>query len=570
MSFEARCPLQKQSRGRGSNKPRRAKDAAAETEMREVEGRRGIRGSRSWGTPLVVYVVALAFFFMYVVYVAGATRVELRKIEANEVHEDTTFALLGATHRNAERKRVLKQQQRNTHHHLQQQQHDDANPALSFPPLERGDVTLYTIADIAERAVSSRRGEPEPEPTPPPRSTPSSRLHGSISGTGYYAMDLALGTPPQTFRLIVDTGSTIAYVPCAFCGEECGLHIGRPFQPSASSTSDFIGCVSATCATFCGTRRCGCRPALEFLGKAQFSGPRLAVCSYERRYQEHSSSEGILVRDVCSIPGLPQAKVGFGCELRETGMIKSQNADGVVGFGSNPSGLVNQLSSQGAIDASFAVCMGEGDSEGGGGALFLGQSSIPATLREPYAWAKIQQSPGNPEFYAVGLRGIELGGGRVNVPWREYERGYGSVVDTGTTFLYLPDAAHRSFLQLLGAHLDKRRDKIRRTRSPNPIYPEDLCFEARDPARVSREEVVAAFPPLSVEMAGTGGWSDKIKVEFPAENYLFAAGGATCVGVYSNGNEGTLLGAVLLKNFLVNFDLKNQRIGFAKQDCGEL
>ena len=52
--------------------------------MREVEGRRGIRGSRSWGTPLVVYVVPLAFFFMYVVYVAGATRVELRKIEANE------------------------------------------------------------------------------------------------------------------------------------------------------------------------------------------------------------------------------------------------------------------------------------------------------------------------------------------------------------------------------------------------------------------------------------------------------------------------------------------------------
>ena len=121
------------------------------------------------------------------------------------------------------------------------------------------------------------------------------------------------------------------------------------------------------------------------------------------------------------------------------------------------------------------------------------QSSIPATLREPYAWAKIQQSPGNPEIYAGGLRGIELGGGRVNVPWREYERGYGSVVDTGTTFLYLPDAAHRSFLQLLGAHLDKRRDKIRRTRSPNPIYPEDLCFEARDPARVSREEVVAPY-----------------------------------------------------------------------------
>lgn len=30
-------------------------------------------------------------------------------------------------------------------------------------------------------------------------------------------------TPPQSFALIVDTGSTVTYVPCSTC-EQCGRH----------------------------------------------------------------------------------------------------------------------------------------------------------------------------------------------------------------------------------------------------------------------------------------------------------------------------------------------------------
>lgn len=35
---------------------------------------------------------------------------------------------------------------------------------------------------------------------------------------------LALGSPPLTFALIVDTGSTITYVPCSSCATSCGPH----------------------------------------------------------------------------------------------------------------------------------------------------------------------------------------------------------------------------------------------------------------------------------------------------------------------------------------------------------
>ena len=45
----------------------------------------------------------------------------------------------------------------------------------------------------------------------------------------YFYARLYLGTPPQKFALIVDTGSTITYVPCSSCGAGCGQNhqVGR-------------------------------------------------------------------------------------------------------------------------------------------------------------------------------------------------------------------------------------------------------------------------------------------------------------------------------------------------------
>jgi|APGre2960657444_1045066.scaffolds.fasta_scaffold06720_2 hypothetical protein len=49
-------------------------------------------------------------------------------------------------------------------------------------------------------------------------------LYGSVRDNGVFTVHLQLGTPPQPFDLIVDTGSTLAYVPCRDCGASCGTH----------------------------------------------------------------------------------------------------------------------------------------------------------------------------------------------------------------------------------------------------------------------------------------------------------------------------------------------------------
>lgn len=41
---------------------------------------------------------------------------------------------------------------------------------------------------------------------------------------GYFYAQLTLGVPAAVFAVIVDTGSTITYVPCASCGGACGPH----------------------------------------------------------------------------------------------------------------------------------------------------------------------------------------------------------------------------------------------------------------------------------------------------------------------------------------------------------
>lgn len=65
-------------------------------------------------------------------------------------------------------------------------------------------------------------------------------LHGTVKDLGcagpregatasapprrYFYATIYIGTPPRKFTVIVDTGSTITYVPCASCGSNCGKH----------------------------------------------------------------------------------------------------------------------------------------------------------------------------------------------------------------------------------------------------------------------------------------------------------------------------------------------------------
>ena len=165
-------------------------------------------------------------------------------------------------------------------------------------------------------------------------------LHGSVRESGYYYADIQFGTPPQNFTVITDTGSTLTYVPCTGCNA-CGSHMNPPLDTSASTTFTAMDCSTPACTEQC---RAG------------------NTCGYSRTYAEGSSSMGALVKDVLrltladGVAGAPT--VAFGCVEKETGDIKSQRADGIMGLGRGDVSIPTQLFKANITENAFSLCYG--------------------------------------------------------------------------------------------------------------------------------------------------------------------------------------------------------------------
>ncbi|XP_020574598.1 aspartic proteinase-like protein 2 isoform X2 [Phalaenopsis equestris] len=356
------------------------------------------------------------------------------------------------------------------------------------------------------------------------------RLYDDLLTNGYYTTRLMIGTPPQEFALIVDTGSTVTYVPCSSC-EQCGNHQDPRFQPDMSSTYEPVRCNTA----------CTCD-----VGDKQ--------CTYERQYAEMSSSSGLLGEDLVSFgieSDLEPQRAVFGCETSETGDLFNQHADGIMGLGRGQLSIMDQLVQKGVISDSFSLCYGGMDI--GGGAIVLGGIPLPPDV--VFARSDPIRSP----YYNIELKGMLISGKKLDLSPNVFDGKHGTVLDSGTTFAYLPKEAFIAFR-------DSIKDKIllKQIPGPDPNY-RDICFfgAGSDVSQLSK-----FFP--EVDML----FGDGQKLKLYPENYLFRHSkvhGAYCLGVFQNGNDlTTLLGGIIARNTLVIYDRRNERIGFWKTNCSEL
>ena len=56
---------------------------------------------------------------------------------------------------------------------------------------------------------------------------------------------------------------------------------------------------------------------------------------------EGSSSYGVIIKDTLSLDNdVKLGQVTFGCELMESGLIKKQKVDGIIGLGNSSSSIV--------------------------------------------------------------------------------------------------------------------------------------------------------------------------------------------------------------------------------------
>ncbi|XP_010933525.1 aspartic proteinase 36 isoform X2 [Elaeis guineensis] len=339
-------------------------------------------------------------------------------------------------------------------------------------------------------------------------------LYDGLLSNGYYTTRLWIGTPPQEFALIVDTGSSVTYVPCSNC-DQCGDHQDPRFQPDLSSTYQPVKC----------NADCTC-------------DEEMLQCTYERQYAEMSSSSGVLGEDIVSFGAesalLPQHAI-FGCENSETGDIFSQHADGIMGLGHGQLSIVDQLVKKGVINDSFSLCYGGMDI--GGGAMVLGGISPPPEM--VFSHSDPDRSP----YYNIELKELHVSGKPLHLNSRIFDRKHGTILDSGTTYAYLPEDAFKAFKDAIMSKVH-----LKQIPGPDPKY-KDICFSdaGSDASHLSK-----IFPEVDM-IFGNGQ-----KLSLSPENYLFRHSkvrGAYCLGFFHNGQDATTLLGGQFQIGLINFDI---------------
>ncbi|KAK6939687.1 Xylanase inhibitor, C-terminal [Dillenia turbinata] len=303
-------------------------------------------------------------------------------------------------------------------------------------------------------------------------------LYDDLLINGYYTTRLWIGTPPQEFALIVDTGSTVTYVPCSTC-EQCGKHQDPRFQPDLSSTYQPVKCNLA----------CDCDTEKN-------------QCTYERRYAEMSSSSGVLGEDLISFGNkselVPQRAV-FGCENMETGDLYSQHADGIMGLGRGRLSIVDQLVDKGVISDSFSLCYGGMGI--GGGAMILGGFTPPSDM------VFSRSDPFRSPYFNIELKELIVAGKRLPLNPDVFDGKHGTVLDSGTTYAYLPEKAYVAFKDAIM----KETHPLKLIPGPDPNY-NDVCFSG---AGRDVNKLLQNFPVVDM-VFGKGH-----KLSLTPENYLF-------------------------------------------------
>uniref|UniRef100_A0A8D2KZG5 Peptidase A1 domain-containing protein n=1 Tax=Varanus komodoensis TaxID=61221 RepID=A0A8D2KZG5_VARKO len=224
----------------------------------------------------------------------------------------------------------------------------------------------------------------------------------------YYFGEISIGTPPQNFRVLMDTGSSYLWVPSVYCKTRaCGNH--EVFDPSLSST------YSATQETFTmyyGFGDVSVRLGYDTVRNTVIENQAFGLTEYEPPYPFYYAS-----------------------------------FDGILGmaYGSLSGGLLpvtQQLVKQGQLsEPIFSFYFSREPTEQYGGELILGGIDNQLFTGE-ITWTPVTYDV----YWQIGIEEFTIG----NKATGWCSEGCQAIVDTGTCQLTVPGEYMESFMQAVG------------------------------------------------------------------------------------------------------------------------
>ncbi|KAJ8563451.1 hypothetical protein K7X08_031903 [Anisodus acutangulus] len=371
---------------------------------------------------------------------------------------------------------------------------------------------------------------------------------------GGYSITLSFGTPPQKIPFIMDTGSNFVWFPCTkkYLCTNCSQSIPT-FIPKSSSTARVLGCMNPKC----GWIHSKTNPKSRC---QDCSGPNCKqICPPYIILYGSGSTGGLALVETLDMSNKKIPNFLVGCS-----MFSSLQPAGIAGFGHGLASLPSQLGVKGF---SYCLVSHKFDDIGKSSNLVL---DFKGEKTANLSYTVLQKNPvvagrnALSMYYYVGLRKITVGGQKVKIPYKylkpDSNGNGGSIVDSSTTFTYMNRGV---FEPVINAFVNQVKG-IPRTESIEKITGLRPCFN------ISRQEKVS-LPELKFHFKGGA------EMALPLANYFSIAGetDVICLTMITDSAFGPelstgpsiILGNFQMQNFLVEFDLRNEKFGFRQQVC---
>lgn len=348
-------------------------------------------------------------------------------------------------------------------------------------------------------------------------------------GSGEFLMDLSIGTPPEKYNAILDTGSDLIWTQCKPCSE-CFNQPTPIFDPKKSSSFSKLSCSHSLC---------------QALPQSTCSNG----CEYLYTYGDYSSTQGVMATETFTFGEVSVPNIGFGCGDDNEGDGFTQGA-GLVGLGRGPLSLVSQLK-----EPKFSYCLTSIDDTKTSSLLMGSLASVNSSSSAIKTTPLIKNSL-QPSFYYLSLKGISVGGTNLPIKTSTFalqDDGTGGlIIDSGTTITYLEKSA---FNIVKKEFISQTKLSVDDSGSTGL----DLCFKLP-----SDNSDTVEVPKLVFHFDGAD-------LELPSENYMIgdSSMGVVCLAMGSSSGM-SIFGNVQQQNMLVLHDLDKETISFLPTQCDQL